>query len=507
MKATVRIVSIATVLALMLGVLGAGAAFAQARDASWVVSVTYQNVGTAAATVIFDFYAEGSGTPISINPLGTGNTLAAGAGASFFIGGVNELPAGFRGSAVVSSDQPLVATAVQFSQAAGFKVRLLSNSFQSTDASNQFLIPSVLEKRFNETTIFSIQNTENQDILATVKLYDADNAGAQAASKDWLIHGGSSKYIEMDNPALTGLPASTTTFNGSAILTAVMNSDKTTPAKVVAASSGLYTNKNIGANVEGVPLSRAANTLYMATALCRAFGLDVYYAVQNASLTSSGSVTVNYFNLNGSPAGTDGPYTIGHGQKKSIAVCDHTAAGFSGSATITSVGAPIVALGKASVSLLSPRADTADTYTAFLGEPGGSSKSALPYIRWASDADYLSSSNVGGAQRATLAIQNLEQTATIKVNVKYYGNSGGSPIATEQLTIAPKSKGNSSPVTASALGKQGMKAGSFGYYTDGKFGGAVVIEADPSNPNAKFIAIARVQAPGVAEDYNAVAVP
>lgn len=506
MRNTLRVMSVAMILALVFGMFGTGSALASARDAQWVVSVTYQNVGDGPATIVVDFYSEGSATPVNFNPLGTGNQLAKGAAASFFIGSVSGLGTGsWRGSAVMSSDQPIVATVVQFSQQAGFSVRLLSNGFSASDASNQFLIPSVLFNRFNETTVFSVQNTETQDAKVTVSMVDASN-GSVAATKTWVIPGGSSKYVEMDNPALTGLASGLTTFNGSATISAVLNSDGTTPAKVVAAASGLFTNKNIGANVEGVPSSRAANTLYMATALCRAFGMDTNYAVQNASQTDDASVTVTYKNLDGSTAGTDGPFTISKGQKRSFGACAVTGAGFSGAAVVTSTGAPIVALGKAAVSVASPKPDTANIYTAFLGEPAGSSKLSLPFIRWAADGDYLSSSNTGGAQRANIAIQNLEDTPVL-VDVKYYGKDGGTAIATQTLTINGKSKGNSNANAAGALGQQGMKPNSFGYYTDGKFGGAVVVEANSANPTAKFIAIARVGIPGYAEDYNGVPVP
>jgi len=515
MKAAVRVLSIAAILALVMGILGSGAVFASARTANWVVSVTYQNVGTGPATIVVDFYPEGNGTPINFNPLGTGNTLAAGAGTSFFIGNVSGLPASFRGSAVMSSDQPLVATVVQFSNDAGFKMRMLSNGFQSTDGSNQVLVATALLNKFSRTTVFSIQNTESQDVKATVKLYDADHNGNMAASKDWVIPAGSSKYIEMDNAALTGLPSSTTTFNGSAIVTAVMNSDGTTAAKVVAAASEMYTNKNVAANFEGMPLSRASNTMNMATGLCQKFGLDSFYAVQNASLTTSAQISVKYYDTNGAEFANDpatGTYTIGPGQKQSITTCNAkpkaagaTMVGFTGSAVITSVGAPIVAIGKAQGSAGAGPA-TADVFTAFLGEPNGYSKLGLPFVRWANDANYNAATNMGSKQRTALAIQNLDGTS-IKVNVQYFGKDGGSPLGTETLTIPPRAKANSSPSTAGVLGTTGENSGEFGYYTDGKFGGGVVIQADASNPNAHFIAISRVQNPGAGEDYNGLSVP
>lgn len=506
MKTLTRVTMVALVLVLAFGVMVyAAPAEASARTASWVVSVTYQNVGANAANVHVDFYPEGNGTAIPFDP----PALGAGAGASFFIGSVSGLPATFRGSAVMSSNEPLVATVVQFSQDPGFNMRMLSNGFSSSDGSNQYLIASTLMNKFNRTTIFSIQNAGDADVEATVKFYDADNAGNLASTVKHVIPAGSSKYIEMDKSSDTGLPGATTVFNGSAIVAAVLNSNKSTPANVVSAASELYTNKNVGANFEGVPLSRAANTIYVATGLCKRFGLDTFYAVQNASLTTSAAVTVEYFNTDGTSKTSDGPYTIGPGQKKSISTCAPSSGmimdNFSGSAKLTSTGAPIVAIAKAQGSVGASEA-TANVFTAFMGEPQGASKLALPFIRWANDANFNNPANVGGKQRAFIAIQNLEATP-IKVNVKYYAKSGGSPVATHPVTIAGLAKGSSNASDAGALGAAGMNPGEFGYYTDNTFGGAVVVEADAANPAAKFIAIARVQHPGAGEDYNAVAVP
>ncbi|OQA41468.1 MAG: hypothetical protein BWY52_02555 [Chloroflexi bacterium ADurb.Bin325] len=505
MKFRSRVWAIALVVALVVSAFGAAITQASARTTSWIVAITYQNVGSNPADVTVNFYPEGSGTPISFTP--PGGPLGAGAGASFSIGSVSGVPAGFRGSAVMSSTEPLVATVQQTSPDADVFVRMLSNGFSQADSASQYLVATTLANKFNRTTVFSVQNAADAAVRATVKFYDADNAGALAGQITHVIPAGSAKYIEMDNAATTGLPGGLTSFNGSAIVTAVLDSDGATPANIVAAASELYVTSNLGANFEGVPLSRASNTIYMATALCKAFEMDTNYAVQNASLTDSAQITVQYYNLDGSLKTTDGPYNIGPGQKKSIIGCSPSSganmAGFTGSAKITSTGAAIVAIGKAAPSAGASPAKQ-NVFTAFLGEPAGYSKLALPLVRWASDANFTTAKS--SRQRTTMAIQNLE-ASTIKVNVQYFGKSGGTPLATETLTIPGLSKGNSSASTAGALGKDGMAPGEFGYYSDGSFGGGVIISAHPDNPNAKFIAIARHAFPGYAEDYNAQPVP
>ena len=323
-----------------------------AYGAAWTTSITYQNVGTGNATnIVASFYQAGSGTAYNTSTL----SLNQGAGTSMYVGSVSttpSLPSSFRGDVVFSSDQPLVSTAVQFVNDAAFKMRILSNGFQSSDRSNQYLIATTLLNKFNRTTVFSIQNTESAAVNATVRFYDADAGGALAST---ITHNNipaqSSKYIDMGVVADTGLTGYTT-FNGSAIVTAVLASDGTT-ANVVAAVHEYYTDSNIAMAFEGVPLSRAANTIYMATGLCQRYSLTTYYAVQNSSTTegNNAKITVAYRNTDGTAKATDGPYTIGPGQKKSINTCapsDLTnMANFTGSAVIISVGAQIVVIGKA----------------------------------------------------------------------------------------------------------------------------------------------------------------
>ncbi len=483
-----------------------GSAKAQALTASWSVAVTYQNVGTQPATVLVQFYEEGDASPMEFYPLGNGGTIAAGAAKSFWIGSVSNVPAGFRGNAVISSNQPLSATAVQFSQQSGFKMRLLYNGFNSTDASNQYFIATTLLNKFNRTTVFSIQNTENVAIDATVNFYDADSNGSLASSITHQIPANSSKFIEMNDTSDTGLPGSTTVFNGSAIISAekVGGSD---PANVVATANEYYTNRNVAASFEGVPFSKAGNTIYMATGLCERFGLDTYYAVSNADLVDPATITVEYRDTSGATVTTDGPYPIVAGGKKSVSTCNPNSgadmSGFTGSAVITSVGAKIVAIGKAQNSVNAPSSGTTDVFTAFIGEPGGASDISFSFVRWANNTDFNAASNTGGRQRSYIAIQNLENS-TIKVVVTYTDKNGAAVGTPVTLSIPAFAKGSTNPNSASALGTNGMSTDSFGYYTDNTFGGGVAISAHADNPTAEFIAIARVNNPGAGEDVNGV---
>jgi hypothetical protein len=496
-KLGVTLVAVALVFAYILS--STGSVEASARDANWVVAVTYQNVGDAPATLVVNFYAENSATPVPFDPL-NGGTLAPGAGRSFFIGNV-AVPAGFQGNAVMNSDQPLVSTVVQFSQDPGFKMRLLYNGFQASKADDTYFVATVLKNKFDRTSVFSIQNTEDADINVTVSLYDADSPGNPPAVTNHAIPAMSSKYIDMDDPADTGVAAPV--FNGSAIIQAELAGGGG-PANVVAAVDEYYITSNIAAAFEGLPLADAAGTIYMSTGLCQRFGLDTFYAVTNASLTDSTDITVQYYDTGGTPVATDGPYTVGAGEKRSIRTCDPNdgtdMTAFTGSAVITSTATDIVVIGKAQNSLLAGTPGTAELFTAFMGESVGSSELAVPFVRWASDAQFNDPGNTGERQRSFLAIQNLENSA-IEVDAEYY-DKDGNLVGTHTLTIPANSKGNTNASLAGVLGAPGMVPGAFGYYQDGSFGAAVLIKAGDANPGAQFIAINRTQHPGAGEDVN-----
>jgi hypothetical protein len=524
LKRSAKVLKLMLIVGVLLGVTGLPVmadSLPPAKEVPWVVSVTYQNVGDGAATIQVEFYEENSATPTAFNPLaGVGDgTLAAGAGASFYIGRVSGISDGFRGNAVMSADQPLVATAVQFSQTSGYKMRLLSNGFQASDASDQYLIATALLNKFSRTTVFSIQNVQDEPIVATVRFYDADNGGALAATVEHDIPANSSKYVDMSITGDTNLPGSTTVFNGSAIVTAELKNSPGTSAEVVAAASEYYVNRPVAANFEGIPLSRAASSVYLATGLCERFGLDTYYAVQNASLTDTAYIQVTYRDTGGSVVADDGRYRLGPGEKKSIVTCspnDGTdMSDFTGSAVInsynaatgTTAGAPIVAIGKAQTSRDAPTAVTGDAFTAFMSEPAGVSKIALPFIRWASSSNFIATKP--GSQRTYVAVQNLESTA-IKVNVTYKDRNGNTVGTPQVLVIQPFAKQNSDPNSAGAVAAgsaSGMNAGEFGYYTDGGFGAGAILEAHTDNPSAQFIAIVRANNAGASEDYNGPPVP
>ena len=468
---------------------------ASAYTAKYITSITYQNVGIGTAAITLNFYSQESGTPI----VKTLQALNANAGTSINIGSIDDtsISTGFKGAAVMSSDQPIVATMVQYSgNDATVRNRALSNGFGADGGSSSFLIATVLKATFGSTTQFSIQNVDSVGNDLTVKFINADPAaGAIGATTATAIvtnlPANSVKYY--DAGIVAGLPA---TFNGSVQITAVRNGT-TTPGKVVATALELNTD-GVGVSAfEGV--AGGSPTVYMPSALCNVFGgQSSAYAVQNTNAPggAAANVTLTY---SVRPAGSTGAFTtytetasIAAGAKYSFRGCGTGAAGTgfpannSGSAKITATGGNIVAVAKVFGAGLS---------TATPGVSVGSPKLALPYVRY-SESKFDS----GVRQRTFLAIQNVGTTdlAAGAVTVKYLDRSGnvvGTPHVLGAMPV--NSKLNSNPRNSGAGTEE------FGYYeapTPG-FGGSAIIEGPAGS---QLVAVARVTSAGVGEDYNGI---
>lgn len=460
---------------LVLAVVSVASAQQPAYQTQFITSITYQNVGAAQASVTFQFYAEGSASPISVN-----RTLPAGAGAALQVGqltGGEALPANFLGSAVMSSNQPVVATLVQLPQSTTVKNRPLSNGFSSV--SSNVLIATVLKNSNQFTSRFSIQNADTAVADVTVKIYNADNPAAapiQIVTQN--VPAGSSKYYDMGK--LTEL-AGFASFNGSAVITAVKDGSNT-PANIVGSVVELQVNGTGTYAFEGV--SGGSTTVYMATALCNAFGgATTAYAIQNVG-TAPANVTLNY-----SGGASKVENNIPAGGKRSVVACNvpGIAANYNGAATITS-NQPIVVIGKVFGAGLG---------TAWVGESGGSAKLALPYIRW-SETKYAT----GQYQRANVAIQNVGSGA-VNVTVRYVDKNGG-VVGTQTINgLAVGAKAQSNPILATGDTTRLKEFGNPEANPGGGFGGAAIVEA-----TGPVIAVVRVQSQvgdgRVAEDYNGI---
>ena len=469
-----RLFTLLMITTLLLGLTGVQPTQAAAYGTQFVTSITYQNVGTGPATITVDFYAEGNAAPITI----TLDPLAKGAGTSLFIGGVSQVSAGFRGSAVMSSDQPLVATLVQLPPGtSSVKNRPLSNGFSG--GAPFVMIPTVLKNVFGSTSVFTVQNAD--EVGADLTLVFTPVSGTSFTKTVTNLPSGAAKYYDLGTEA--DVPA---TFNGSVSITAKKTGTQQ-DGSVIATSMELGVANDSVYAFEGI--SQSANTFYMPSAFCdwSARQQNSAYAVQNAGTSGNASVTVTYSN-----GIKDGPVSIAPGAKTSFTGCKVNPAGFIGSATITSTGAPIVAIGKVTGSGLS---------TAFLGVGSGANKIALPYVRW-TEAQWLN----GGRQRGNVAIQNVGGSSIPagSIMVKYYNNVG-TLVGTHTINtaLAVGAKTNSNPMAT------GVASPEFGYWGS-QFGGSAIVEAPAGSQLAVIVRIETYMpstGATVGEDYNGIPIP
>jgi hypothetical protein len=461
-----RTLAVLTILALIVAILPVSV-HAQAYTTSFITSVTYQNVGDGPADIVVEFYASpDTTTPITI----TRPQLAQGASTSLFVGSLSEITPPFRGSAVIRSNQPLLATMVQLPQGSTIvRNRPLSNGFAA--GAPVALIATVLKNQFDTTSIFSVQNAGDAPTTATFKFY---NTSATLVHQfDQVIQPGAAYYVDAGQVAELG-----PSFNGSAVVEST--------GSIVAGVMELSTTGANASAFEGV--GQGATKVYMPSALCNAFGgTNTAYAVQNTSLTEQTQVTVTYSN------GVQDTKTIGPGAKASFLACNAPGmpSGFSGSATVESTVTPIIAIGKASGLGLS---------TAFVGASAGASQIALPYVRWANDANYAA----GVQQRVFLTIQNIGDTdlPAGSVTVQYidkFGAVQGTPHVLGAIPAGGKVNSNAS--------NAGLTE--FGVYPDGSFGGGALVTGPAGSQLAVVARVSTQVAPGqfASEDYSGMPTP
>ncbi|HEY1016462.1 MAG TPA: hypothetical protein VGE07_27375 [Herpetosiphonaceae bacterium] len=474
--------------ALTISSLGLGAAHAQtptnAYTTKFTTSITYQNVGTGAATINLDFYAENGSTTAAAISL---PQLPANGATSLFVGSVSSLSAGFTGSGVLSSDQPLVATLVQLPESTSpSKNRPLSNGFSS--GSGNVLIATVLKNQFGSTSKFSIQNTDSGAVDLTVKFYRAGETAAAHTINTANLPANAAKYYDAGSIAELGA-----SFNGSATVEVKKAGTQTAGSAVgsVLELGVSGSNANLSLAFEGV--AAGATKVYMASALCNFFGgQNSAYAVQNTSTSAQATVTVTYNSTTDTGVTRTQTVNIPAGGKASLLGCGAGGPGtpswaaFSGSATIES-NQPIIAIGKVSGAGLT---------TGFVGSTSGAVKTSLPYVRWSATRF---NTNQRDRQRTFLTIQNIGTAQVTGAVVKYY-DKAGAVVGQQTLAAIPAGgKANSDPSQIGAAGAE------FGYYADGTSGGSAVVEGPAGS---QLIVVGRVvsnPATGqVGEDYSGI---
>ena len=474
-----RRTGIAIVVALLLvGSLGlVGVSAQSATNAVWSTSITYYTPSDTGGTLQISYYPEGGGSRIDAAPI----TLAPHKAGSLFIGAVSGMTNTFSGSAVLSADVPVVATAVNL--AGNDYPRPLYSGFDASQASDTFFIASVLYRKFGSTSLLSIQNIGQASVNATLSVYAA-GATTPAFQHTYNIPAQAAELVPAGD---MGLSAG---FTGSAVVSA--------PGGSVVAVAQETDDAGRGAKAfEGVAGDGGGDTLFMASMMCRAFGGQTsYYAIQNVGSPGTANVEIDFYDKDGAKVYTATGLSIGPGNKISENPCKYTSnaaalEGISGSAVIRSTnGMPLVAIGKVS--------GAGGTPTAFLGQTAGDTKVAAPYIRW--------KANPTQGERAFVAIMNVGSGNATSVVARYYNNQGvlaaTHTLATSGDPLPRFIKVNTNPSSGNALDGNG----DFGV---NPYGGAIEIESD--QPVVVVVRVSKTVSYGsttkFAEDYNAISVP
>jgi hypothetical protein len=238
----------------------------------------------------------------------------------------------------------------------------------------------------------------------------------------------------------------------------------------------------------------------MPTALCQFNNTTTFFAIQNMSFSTSTTITVTY------SLGTNTPSsqvnTVAPLAKWSIDPCQGNGnQPYSGAAVIQSSVSPIAAVGKANQIIV----PTQRYGTAYLAQASGSTRLAVPHIRW--------SPNLPGTDfRSNIAIQNIGASAIPAggLVVRYYAQNGTLVnTCTSVPVMAVGAKLNSNVAGAfftSDFNCTNVQPSNGASYT---FIGSAVIEG-PVGSN--LIAVIRNTTPAAStqihtEDFNAISLP
>lgn len=442
-------------------------AYAQAYGSDFVSMIHYQNVGSSDATITLTLIdASGVGTDYTLT------TLAPNGATSIYAGTLTGTT-GFKGSATLSSDQPLATTVAQIGSG-DVKNQPLSNGFST--GSSSVLIPTVLKNKYFFNSVFSVQNVDDGPADLTMTFVNVFG-GTQTVNVD-ALPSGAAHYVDMGvYPAITS-----SSFNGSVVIDAV-EAGTSTPGSIVATSMELEIAGNNAYAFNGA--AETASKIYMPTAVCN-YGPNneniSAYAVQNTT-PGAINVTVTYSNGN-----VDGPYRLEGFSKRSFLGCEAgNPTGFLGSAVVEATG-NIHAVGKVFGGGL---------YPAHLAFIDGDDKVALPFVRWTE-----SHWEDGMRQRTYIAVQNIGDTFIPAGSVKaHYYDKDGNLVGTHELgSIGVGKKANT---WASFIGAAGNE---FGYYSDGSTGGGAIIEGPAGSELAVVVRVQTYIGNGnsVGEDYEGI---
>jgi hypothetical protein len=372
------------------------AAFAQ-TGVTLQTGFQVQNLGTGLATVTVTYYNLSDGAQAATQT----DTIPAGGSFTYF-GATLKAPTGFKGSVVISADQPIAAIGnVLGTNTDGAKTAGSYNGF-SGGASTVSL--PILQKGNNGINSFvSVQNTGSTDATVTITYAPAGAGNGNASSESATIKTGAAKIFDQATNTAIGTKfvgsATVVSTNGQPIVATVSQLGTT-----VIKTQSIYDGFTAGSTTVLLPLIIANNS-----------GIFTGVSVQNAG-TAATNITIKFGPNTATGAGTlcaTPPDLVQNavaagGSLVTLSNNATTAPGgckYVGSATVTNSAAqPLVA------TVNQASATTGSTYEGF--DPAKASKTiSVPLVQ-------ANNSNIFSA----VQIQNTG-TADTSITIKYSANS------------------------------------------------------------------------------------
>jgi hypothetical protein len=465
------------------------AAFAasNAYETNYVTSITYMNVGTDAANLSVTFYNAADGTTADyplVNTNGSAVTIPVKASSSIAVSAVSSLSSTWKGGAVISSNQPLIATMVQVSNDSVIKVRPVSNGFQSTDGSGTIIVPTVMKACFTDklTTRFNVQNVGSSSSTADIAVKWPNGDTAYTVTTPSLAPG-AVYALDMGSVTTTTsgnyTPPSGCTFNGSAVITS--------SGSMVASALETSTINKYANSFEGFKgtASDGATKIYMPSAMCSVNYGDgdqsSAYAIQNlASTPTTIDVSFKYQVRTGSVLGSEVTskvtLVIPAYAKASVPGCDTLKNSVGNKNSATGTGMPASSIGSAIIESTTSgnnivaisKVIGAGLTTATPGIVSGGTTVNVPFVRYSTKCFVPTASDAvcqgASRQRTLFAVQNIG-TAAATVTMNLYNQNGVSVGTFTTPSIAAGTKASINPSSATITSATNATAFSeFGYW-------------------------------------------
>jgi hypothetical protein len=456
------ILQLGLVFVLVIANFGTAQAATNAYAAKYVTSISYMNIGTEPANLNLTFYDAESATTVNyqlIDTSGAARVIPSMASASLSVSAVSSLSSTARYGAVVTSNQPLIATMMQVANDSVIRTQPISNGFRASDASGTIVLPAVMKSCFSDklTTRFSVQNagaTTITDLAITLKWPSGVSTTTGITGLPANFTAGDVLHFDMATINVGTVASGTPTgcgFNGSAIITSATGT-------LVATAVELSTVNKYANSFEGLPGTTAdgALTLYFPSAMCSMNYGDgaqsTSYAVQNLTASPATISTLYTYQIQGTGTWLTKTLTlvIPANGKGSIPGCDAsktTAVGNTNS--FTGNGMPANAVGYAKITSTQKivglqKVNGAGISAATPAVISGGSTVYTPFVRYTTSC-FLARVTAAvcrseSRQRTLFAIQNIGTgPTTIKMTLyNYLGDIVGTYQTTSSVAAGAK---------------------------------------------------------------------